>query len=118
MKTTDEIIDIMHSSESSDNAVLWAGSKFGALSKEEVKSLYQRGKISLEELENHPAFEKMTGDICPKNCPKCGQELTIVKVWGEWNYYLCESCKSAFNYKGLELNPKDKQRISSNLKLV
>jgi hypothetical protein len=114
MKTIDEIIDIMHSPDSSESAVLWAGAKFDALSKEEVQSLYQRGKISLEELENHPA----TGDICPKNCPKCGQELTIVKVWGEWNYYLCESCKSAFNYKGLELSPKDKQRISSNLKLV
>lgn len=25
---------------------------------EEVKSLYQRGKTSLEELENHSAFEK------------------------------------------------------------
>lgn len=71
------------------------------------------GKRSLEELENHPA----TGDICPKNCPKCGQELTIVKVWGEWNYYLCESCKSAFNYKGVELNTKDNQRILSNLKI-
>lgn len=50
MKTIDEIIDIMHSPESSDSAVLWAGSKFDALSKEEVQSLYQRGKISLEEL--------------------------------------------------------------------
>lgn len=43
MKTIDEIIDIMHSPESSDSAVLWAGSKFDALSKEEVQSLYQRG---------------------------------------------------------------------------
>ena len=33
MKTIDEIIDIMHSPESSDSAVLWAGSKFDALSK-------------------------------------------------------------------------------------
>lgn len=31
MKTIDEIIDIMHSTESSDSAVLWAGSKFDAL---------------------------------------------------------------------------------------
>lgn len=31
MKTIDEIIDIMHSPESSDSAVLWAGSKFDAL---------------------------------------------------------------------------------------
>lgn len=50
MKTIDEIIDIMHSPESSDSAVLWAGSKFDALSKEEVQSLNQKGKISLEEL--------------------------------------------------------------------
>lgn len=113
MKTIDEIIDIMHSSESSDSAVLWAGAKFDALSKEEVQSLYQRGKISLEELENHPAFEEPPGDLCPDHCPKCGQELTIVKVWGEWNYYLCKNCKSAFNYKGLELNQKDTQKILS-----
>lgn len=114
MKTIDEIIDIMHSPDSSESAVLWAGAKFDALSKEEVQSLYQRGKISLEELENHPAFEEMAGDICPKNCPKCGQELMIVKVWDKWNYYLCENCKSAFNYKGLELNQKDTKKILSN----
>lgn len=63
MKTIDEIIDIMHSPESSDSAVLWAGSKFDALSKEEVQSLYQRGKISLEELERHPAFEQSTENM-------------------------------------------------------
>lgn len=57
MKTIDEIIDIMHSPDSSESAVLWAGSKFDALSKEEVQSLYQRGKISLEELESHPSFD-------------------------------------------------------------
>lgn len=40
MKTIDEIIDIMHSPESSDSAVLWAGSmhyqrkKFKAFTKE------------------------------------------------------------------------------------
>ena len=70
MKTIDEIIDIMHSSESSDSAVLWAGAKFDALSKEEVQSLYQRGKISLEELENHPAFEEPPGDLCPDHLEK------------------------------------------------
>lgn len=52
MKTIDEIIDIMHSPESSESAVLWAG-----LSKEEVQNLYQRGKISLEELERHPVID-------------------------------------------------------------
>ena len=59
MKTIDEIIDIMHSPESSESAVLWAGSRFDALSKEEVQNLYQRGKISLEELERHPAFDTL-----------------------------------------------------------
>ena len=57
MKTIDEIIDIMHSPESSESAVLWAGSRFDVLSKEEVQSLYQRGKISLEELERHPVID-------------------------------------------------------------
>ena len=57
MKTIDEIIDIMHSPESSESAVLWAGSRFDALSKEEVQNLYQRGKISLEELERHPVID-------------------------------------------------------------
>ena len=69
MKTIDEIIDIMHSPESSDSAVLWAGSNFDALSKEEVQSLYQRGKISLEELERHPAFEQSTENMHPKGYP-------------------------------------------------
>lgn len=59
MKTIDEIIDIMYSPESSESAVLWAGSRFDALSKEEVQNLYQRGKISLEELERHPAFDTL-----------------------------------------------------------
>lgn len=57
MKTIDEIIDIMHSPESSESAVLWAGSRFDALSKEEVQNLYQRGKISLEEQERHPVID-------------------------------------------------------------
>ena len=59
MKTIDEIIDIMHSSESSDSAVLWAGAKFDALPKEAVQSLFQKGKISLDELERHPAFDPL-----------------------------------------------------------
>ena len=59
MKTIDEIIDIMHSPDSSESAVLWAGSKFDALSKKEVQSLYQRGIISLGELERHPAFDPL-----------------------------------------------------------
>lgn len=70
MKTIDEIIDIMHSPESSDSAVLWAGSKFDALSKEEVQSLYLRGKISLEELERHPTSEQH-----PKGSPCCTNGL-------------------------------------------
>jgi hypothetical protein len=111
MKTIDEIVDIMHSPESSDSSVLWAGSKFDALSKEEVQSLYQRGKISLEELERHPAFEQNTGDICPKNCPCCADELVALKVWGEWNYYLCESCKAIYDYKGNNLNEEDTKNI-------
>lgn len=75
MKTTDKIIDIMHSPESSDSAVLWAGSKFDALSKEEVQSLYQRGKISLEELERHPTSEQGTGNMHPKGYPYCANGL-------------------------------------------
>lgn len=75
MKTIDEIIDIMHSPESSDSAVLWAGSKFDALSKEEVQSLYLRGKISLEELERHPTSEQSTGDMHPKAPPCCTNGL-------------------------------------------
>lgn len=75
MKTIDEIIDIMHSPESSDSAVLWAGSKFDALSKEEVQSLYLRGKISLEELERHPTSEQSTGDTHPKGSPCCTNGL-------------------------------------------
>lgn len=59
MKTIDEIIDIMHSPDSSESAVLWAGSKFDALSKEEVQDLFQRGKINLDELEIHPAFDPL-----------------------------------------------------------
>ena len=59
MKTIDEIIDIMHSPDSSESAVLWAGSKFDALSKEEVQDLFQRGKISLDELERHPAVDPL-----------------------------------------------------------
>mgnify|MGYP004715460773 FL=1 len=75
MKTIDEIIDIMHSPESSDSAVLWAGSKFDALSKEEVQSLYLRGNISLEELERHPTSEQSTGDMHPKGSPCCANGL-------------------------------------------
>lgn len=75
MKTIDEIIDIMHSPESSDSAVLWAGSKFDALSKEEVQSLYLRGKISLEVLERHPTSEQSTGDMHPKGSPCCTNGL-------------------------------------------
>lgn len=59
MRTIDEIIDIMHSPDSSESAVLWAGSKFDALSKEEVQDLFQRGKINLDELERHPAFDPL-----------------------------------------------------------
>lgn len=59
MKTIDEIIDIMHSPDSSESAVLWAGSKFDALSKEEVQDLFQRRKINLDELERHPAFDPL-----------------------------------------------------------
>ena len=94
MKTIDEIIDIVHSPESSDSAVLWAGSKFDALSKEDVQSLYQRGKISLEELKRHPTSEQSIGDVYPKSCPCCTNELVVLKVWDEWNYYLCENSKS------------------------
>lgn len=75
MKTIDEIIDIMHSPESSDSAVLWAGSKFDALSKKEVQSLYLRGKISLEELERHPTSEQSTGYMHPKSSPCCTNGL-------------------------------------------
>ena len=49
----------MHSPDSSESAVLWAESKFDALSKEEVQDLFQRGKISLDELERHPAFDPL-----------------------------------------------------------
>ena len=75
MKTIDEIIDIMHSPESSDSAVLWAGSKFNSLSKEEVQNLYQRGKISLEELERHPSSEQSTVSMHPKSSPCCANRL-------------------------------------------
>lgn len=115
MKTIDEIIDIMHSPESSDSAVLWAGSKFDTLLKEEVQSLYQRGKISLEELERHPTSEQGTGDICPKNSPCCSDVLVVLKAWGEWNYYLCESCKAIYDYKGNKLNEEDTKQILSKL---
>ena len=80
MKTIDEIIDIMHSPESSDSAVLWAGSKFDALSKEEVQSLYQRGKISLEELERHPAFEQSTENMHPKGYPCAPMDLSLIHI--------------------------------------
>ena len=43
---------------------------------------------------------KSDGDICPTNCPCCADELVVLKVWGEWNYYLCESCKAIYDYKG------------------
>lgn len=111
MKTIDEIIDVMHSPESSDSAVLWAGSKFDALSKEEVQNLYQRGKISLEELESHPTSEQNTGDICPKSCTCCGDVLVVLKVCGEWNYYLCENCKAVYDYKGNKLNEEDTKNL-------
>lgn len=41
---------------------------------------------------------KSDGDICPKSCPCCADELVVLKVWGEWNYYLCESCKAIYDY--------------------
>jgi hypothetical protein len=143
MKTIDEIIDIMHSPESSDSAVLWAGSKFDALSKEEVQNLFLRGKISLEELENHPthvqskddlkraisaqkllagiendikaAYKSKVGDICPKSCHYCADELVVLKVWNEWNYYLCKSCKAVYDYKGNKLCEEDAKQILSQL---
>ena len=115
MKTIDEIIDIMHSPESSDSAVLWAGSKFDALSKEDVQSLYQRGKISLEELKRHPTSEQSIGDVYPKSCPCCTNELVVLKVWDEWNYYLCESCKAIYDYKGNKLNEEDTKKLLSKL---
>lgn len=115
MKTIDKIIDIMHSPESSDSAVLWAGSKFDALSKEDVQSLYQRGKISLEELKRHPTSEQSIGDVYPKSCPCCTNELVVLKVWDEWNYYLCENCKAIYDYKGNKLNEEDTKKLLSKL---
>ena len=115
MKTIDEMIDIMHSPESSDSAVLWAGSKFDALSKEDVQSLYQRGKISLEELKRHPTSEQSIGDVYPKSCPCCTNELVVLKVWDEWNYYLCENCKAIYDYKGNKLNEEDTKKLLSKL---
>ena len=42
-------------------------------------------------------------------------EKAVLKVWGEWNYYLCESCKAIYDYKGNKLNEEDTKQILSKL---
>ncbi len=61
---------------------------------------------------------KSDGDICPQNCPCCADELVVLKVWGEWNYYLCESCKAIYDYKGNKLNEEDTKQILSELSII
>ena len=60
---------------------------------------------------------KSDGDICPTNCPCCADELVVLKAWGEWNYYLCESCKAIYDYKGNKLNEEDTKQILSELSI-
>lgn len=58
---------------------------------------------------------KSDGDICPKNYPCCSDVLVVLKAWGEWNYYLCENCKTVYDYKGNKLCEEDAKQVLSQL---